>query len=165
MAAANWTSSGTLELAQLGQPPVQRLGGAGLVAAVEDQPDALGGDPSAGELFVTGVAGVESGQQSRSGAVGVMVIGAAQQSADVIQWVAGAATTPGLLPLDAAAHLVNSGESQAHDVEGVQDTHDVRQTSHAVRRCSPNRGLARPLRCRPAAGIALVYPTTSADAL
>jgi hypothetical protein len=53
--------------------------------------------------------------------------GAAQQSTDAEQRVAGAAAVPGLLTLDAAAHLVDGGKAQAHDVEGVQDAHCVQQ--------------------------------------
>jgi hypothetical protein len=41
---------------------VQGLLGAGAIGAVVDQSQVLSGDPGAGELFIGGVAGIQSGQ-------------------------------------------------------------------------------------------------------
>jgi hypothetical protein len=51
--------------------------------------------------------------------VAVVVGCAAQQPADAIERIVFASTVAGLLALDAAADLVDGGETQAYDVEGV----------------------------------------------
>lgn len=62
-----------------------------------------------------------------------MVVGpTAQQPADSVERVVTAAAVPGLLALDAASHVVDGGEAQAHDVEAVQHPH--RATEHGAQR-------------------------------
>ncbi len=58
------------------------------------------------------------------------------------------AAVSGVLALDAAAHLVDGGEPEPYDMEGVKDPHGVRQ--RAARMHSPGRGPARPPRSRSA---------------
>jgi len=90
---------------------------------VVDQPQVLRGDPGAGELLVIGVAGVEPGEQPFLRALGVMVMAAAQEAADPVERVAGAAAVPGLFTLDAVADVVDGGEPEPHDVEPVEHPH------------------------------------------
>ena len=61
----------------------------------------------------------------------MVVGGAAQQPADPVERVLAAAAVPEVLALDAAAHIVDGGESEAHHVEGVQDPHGVWQRGGA----------------------------------
>jgi hypothetical protein len=59
----------------------------------------------------------------------VVVGGAAQQSADAIERVAGATAVAGLLALDTLAYLVNNSEPQPHDVERVEHSGGAGQRS------------------------------------
>jgi hypothetical protein len=111
----------------VGQPAVEGVLGADPVGAGEDQPQVLGGDPGSGELLVGGVAGVQAGEQPRPGAVGVVLMAAAQQPADPEQRIIPPAAVPGEFLLDAAADVVDGGEAQPDDVEGVEHAHRVRQ--------------------------------------
>ena len=55
-----------------------------------------------------------------------MVVGSsAQQPADAVQRVAGAAAVAGLLVLDTTADRVDGGEAESGDVEGIQHAHRV----------------------------------------
>ena len=111
---------GDVSVGAVGQPPVEQPVGASPIAAVVDQPEVLGGDPGSGELLIRGVTGVEAGQQSLPRALAVVVIASAQQPADALERILTAAAAPGVLALDASTDLVDSGEGQTHDVEGVE---------------------------------------------
>lgn len=57
----------------------------------------------------------------------MVVVVAAQQPADAVERVAGAAAVPELLLLDAAADVVDGSETEPHDVERIQHPHRVGQ--------------------------------------
>ncbi len=56
-----------------------------------------------------------------------MVGAAAQYPADAIQRVTGAAAVPGLGLLNPAAHVIQGGQGQAHNVERIEHPHRARQ--------------------------------------
>ena len=59
----------------------------------------------------------------------MVVGGAAQQSADAIERVAGATAVAGLLALDTLAYLVNNSEPQPHDGQRVEHSGGAGQRS------------------------------------
>ena len=72
------------------------------------------------------IAGLDADQKARPAGGGEVLGAAAQHPASVERIVAAAAMPVGVL-LDAAAYIVDGGEPQPHDVEGIQDPHGVRQ--------------------------------------
>ena len=102
--------------------------GAGLVGIVVlvEVHDLLRDRPGDGDLAVR-VAGDQPGLQPGPG-LGRQVIGAAAQDpADAIQRVAGAAAVPGLGVLDPAAHVIERGQGEPDHVKRVQHPHRVGQ--------------------------------------
>jgi hypothetical protein len=67
------------------------------------------------------------GEQPRPGALGVVVVAAAQQPADAVERVARAAAVPGLFALDAAPDVVDRSEPEPHHMERIQHPRGVGQ--------------------------------------
>lgn len=66
----------------------------------------------------------------------VVLVAAAEQSADPVERIITVAAVPGLLVLDVSADIVDGGEAQPHETEGIQHPHRVRQG------CAQGAGLA-----------------------
>ena len=137
------------------QPPVQPpLGVVAGLGAVH-QPQVLGGDPGGGDLPVD-VADVEPGQQPVPGDVGQVFVSAAQDPPDRVQRVALAAAVTQVVLLDPAADIVDGGEPEPGDMEGVQHPGRVRQrrpqrggvTAERVQRRHPDAVAPRLRLCR-----------------
>lgn len=65
----------------------------------------------------------------------MVVVGAAQQPADAVERVAGAAAVPGLLALDAAADVVDGGEPASRTTQNASSTRTA--CGSAVRSAEP----------------------------
>ena len=107
-------------------PVVEAGGGLVAVAAAIDCAQFLGGDPGGGDLAVM-VAGLDADQKARPAGGGEVLGAAAQHPADPVERIVAAAAMPVGVLLDAAAYVVDGGEPQPYDVEGIQDPHGVRQ--------------------------------------
>jgi hypothetical protein len=55
----------------------------------------------------------------------VVLVGPAQQPADVVERVLATAAAPGVLALDPTPNVVDGGESETHRMEGNQHPHGV----------------------------------------
>jgi hypothetical protein len=87
----------------------------------------LGSDPGGGDL-TTLVAGLDAARQPRPCVGGKVLGAAARHPADPVQRVVAAAPKPAGLLLHPAAHVVDGGKPEPHDVEGIQYPHRVGQT-------------------------------------
>ena len=96
------------------------------VSGAVQQSQVLGGDPGGGDLPVD-VADVQPGQQPVPGAVGQVLVAAAQYPADRVQRVVLAAAVTQVVLLHPAAHVIDGGEPEPGDMEGVQHPGRVRQ--------------------------------------
>src|SRR6187549_4013185 len=76
----------------------------------------LPGDGPSDADFAVRVAGDESRLESGPRLDGQVIDTAAQYPADAVKRVAGTAAVPGLGLLHPAAHVINHGQGQAHDV-------------------------------------------------
>ena len=109
-----------------GHDPVVEPGcGVFAITAAVDGAQLLGGHPGGGDLTVF-VAGLDASQQPRPPGVGEVFGAPAQHPPDPVERVIGAATVPLGLLLDAAAYIVDGGQSQPHDMERIQYPHGVR---------------------------------------
>jgi hypothetical protein len=86
----------------------------------------LGGHPRGGDLAAI-VAGLDAGQQPRPPVVGEVLSAAAQHASDALQWFAAPSPVPVSLLLDAAAHVIDCGQCQPDDVEGILHPYRVGQ--------------------------------------
>jgi hypothetical protein len=115
-----------VESAQWVSPAVQVLFRGVAASALVEAAQVLGSDPGQGDLLVD-VAEFEADQQPLPGVLGQPVGAAAQQPPDAEQRVVFAAAVSGGFLLDAAAHVVDGGEAEPADVEGVEHPDRGRQ--------------------------------------
>lgn len=84
-----------------------------------------------------GVAGAQRGNQPRAGVVGEPIGAATQPTPDPVERIVSAATVPGGVLLDPAAYLIEAGQAQSHDVEGVQHPDRLGQAGGQGGRVAP----------------------------
>src|SRR6201993_1462354 len=108
-------------------PVVEPGGGLVAIAAAVDRAQLLSGYPGRGDLAAL-IAGLDTGDQACPAGRGQVLGAAVQHPPNSVQRIPAAATVPVSLLLHPAAHVVEGGQSQPHDMKRIEHPHRLRQT-------------------------------------
>ena len=117
------------------EPFVEPCLGCGAAGRGVDPSEVLGRDPGEPDLLID-VAGVQAGQQPRPGMLAQVLGTAAKDAADGVERVVSPSSVSGGFLLDAAPDIIDGGEPEPDNVEGIQHPDRVGQA------CAQGGGVA-----------------------